>query len=185
MNQQLFLSERGTLIGNKIPKDYFVTRGKGESNITIHAGSYHLALKDAEIEMCNIMYYSSILPKIATEIDKPKLIHGSVMDTIMAVSSVKKGKRATAGIMYGWLHNKITDEKYGGLVVEYNGSLSENEMEKQLTSSLNELYTNGYSEEFKLRDISLISESFIPKKKFGTALVALCFTSYIIPKIDL
>ena len=76
------------LIGNRIPKDYFITKGCGESNITIHAGSYHLALKTAGIEMCNIMTYSSILPAIATEIERPQhLYHGSVMETIMAVSS--------------------------------------------------------------------------------------------------
>ena len=55
------------LIGNRIPKDFFITKGKGESDITVHAGSYHLALKDANIEMCNIMTYSSILPKIGSK----------------------------------------------------------------------------------------------------------------------
>ena len=54
------------LVGNRIPKDFFVTTGTGESDLTIHAGSYHLALKNAGIEMCNIMTYSSILPNIAT-----------------------------------------------------------------------------------------------------------------------
>ena len=78
----------GILIGCRVPKDFFITKGAGESDITIHAGSYHLALKDANIEMCNIMTYSSILPRIATEIDQPgKLLHGSVMETIMAVSN--------------------------------------------------------------------------------------------------
>ena len=38
----------GILVGNRIPKDYFVTSGIGESDITVHAGSYHLALKSAK-----------------------------------------------------------------------------------------------------------------------------------------
>ena len=42
------------VIGNRIPKDYFITKGTGESNIAVHAGSYHLALKAAGIEMANI-----------------------------------------------------------------------------------------------------------------------------------
>ena len=110
------------LIGCRIPKDFFITGGTGESNITIHAGSYHLALKKAGIEMCNIMTYSSILPSIANKIKKPnKLVHGSVMETIMAVSNAEKGKRATVGIIFGWLFDKKTGEKYGGLVCEYNG----------------------------------------------------------------
>ncbi|MBN2212904.1 MAG: arginine decarboxylase, partial [Bacteroidales bacterium] len=43
------------VVGNRIPKDYFITKGTGESDIAIHAGSYHLALKAAGIEMANIM----------------------------------------------------------------------------------------------------------------------------------
>ena len=40
----------GITIGNRVPQDYFETKGVGESDITIHAGSYHLALKEAGIE---------------------------------------------------------------------------------------------------------------------------------------
>ena len=80
------ISNGKILIGCRVPKDYFVTKGHGESDITVHAGSYHLALKACDIEMCNIMTYSSILPKIANEIPRPKtLLHGQVMETIMAV----------------------------------------------------------------------------------------------------
>ena len=135
--------------------------------------------------MCNIMTYSSILPSIANEIKKPKkIIHGSVMETIMAVANTKKGKRATAAIIFGWLHNKKTGEKYGGLVCEYNGSLTETKARKQLKESLNELYNNGFSKKYSLQEPSLISKSFIPKKNFGTALVSLCFTSYVFPQIN-
>ena len=66
------------LTGQRIPKDYFVTKGKGESDITVHAGSYHLALREAGIEMCNIMTYSSILPSIATEIERPEKFGGNL-----------------------------------------------------------------------------------------------------------
>jgi arginine decarboxylase len=63
-------------LGCRIPKDYFETQGKGESDITVHAGSFHLALKDANIEKYNIMTYSSILPGIATRISQPQeLVH--------------------------------------------------------------------------------------------------------------
>ena len=175
---------RQLLMGCRIPKDYFVTSGTGESDITVHAGSYHLALKDAGIEVCNIMTYSSILPGIATEIKRPaKLYHGSVMETIMATSTAKAGMRATVGIIYGWLFNKLTGEKYGGLVCEYNGDLKEDEAKAQLRSSLDELYYNGFSEEYTLDKINLVSKSFVPTKKFGTALVALCFTSYVFPTL--
>ncbi|MBI2547739.1 pyruvoyl-dependent arginine decarboxylase [Candidatus Woesearchaeota archaeon] len=176
------LNQRGLVIGNRIPRDYFVTKGSGESDITVHAGSYHLALKSAGIERYNIMTYSSILPAIATEVPQQgAMIHGSVMETIMAVAHAKKGQRATAGIIYGWLYDKQTGEKYGGLVCEHNGTISEQEVQRRLNASLQELYTNGFSETYELRDITLKTESFFVRKKYGTALVALCFTNYLYP----
>ena len=170
------------LIGNRIPRDYFIAMGKGESDITIHAGSYHLALREAGIEMCNIMCYSSILPSIANRIERPeKLEHGSVMETIMAVSDAEKDQRATAGIIYGWLYDRETGAKYGGLVCEYSGHAPLAQAEEQLRASLNELYINGYDDRFRLGDEYFISESFVPEKKYGTALVALCFVNYLFP----
>ena len=167
--------------GMRIPQDYFTATGKGESDITVHAGSYHLALKAAGIEMCNIMTYSSIMPKEAHKIKRPNLPHGSVMETIMAVATSKKGERATAGIIYGWLYDRKTKEKFGGLVCEYNGTYTLEEVKTKLRASLDELYTNGFSRKYRLKDITLLTESFAPKKAYGTALVAICFTSYIFP----
>jgi arginine decarboxylase len=177
--------QKGLVIGNRIPKDYFITKGTGESDITIHAGSYHLALKDAGIERANIMTYSSILPSIANLVEQPKdYTHGSVMETIMAVAHGNSGERVSAGIIYGWLHDRQTDERFGGLVCEHNGNYSESQLEEMLKASLNELYYNGFEEDYKLGKITLLKESFIPKKKYGTALVALCFTNYFYPIIQ-
>jgi arginine decarboxylase len=174
------------LIGNRIPKDYFITKGKGESDITIHAGSYHLALKNAGIEMCNIITYSSIMPKIANEIERPKeLTHGEVMESIMAVAHSKKGQRATVGIIYGWLYNKKTGERFGGLVCEHNGNYDLKEVKTRLKSSINELYFNGFSEDYDLKDINIVCDSFIPKKEHGTVLVSICFVNYLYPVISL
>lgn len=176
------IKQKNLTFGNRIPKDFFITMGIGESDITVHAGSYHLALRDAGIELCNIMTYSSILPSIANEIKRPdNLVHGSVMETIMATATSQRGKKATAGIIFGWLYRKETGEKYGGLVCEYNGDLSEEEAGELLRSSLNELYVNGYNGEFELGNVRLITKSLIPKKKYGTAIVALCFTNYVFP----
>jgi arginine decarboxylase len=176
------LVSEGILLGNRIPKDFFLTEGTGQSDITVHAGSYHLALRDAGIEMCNIMTYSSILPAVANETARPKrLTHGSVMETIMAVANANAGTRATAGIIWGWLFDKSTGEKHGGLVCEYNGSLPEAEAAGQLGESLQELYTNGYSEDFELEGTRLHTRSFVPEKRFGTVLVSLCFLSYLWP----
>ncbi|GHU96682.1 hypothetical protein FACS1894156_8000 [Bacteroidia bacterium] len=168
--------------GCRIPKNYFETTGKGESDIAVHAGSYHLALKDADIEKYNIMTYSSILPGIATLVQKPQNIaHGSVVESIMSVCTVEQGQRGTAGIIYGWLYNRQTNEKYGGLVCENYGNHSTDDLHKILLASLNELYVNGFDKEYELKDIKYLSQTVTPTKKYGTALVALCFTSYVFP----
>ncbi|MBS3106492.1 hypothetical protein J4419_02405 [Candidatus Woesearchaeota archaeon] len=182
--KQLHFQVQNTLMGMRVPKDFFATKGKGESDITRHAGSYHLALKDAGIEMCNIMTYSSILPGIATEIERPPtLTHGAVMESIVSEQTSSSGERATAGIIYGWLFDRKTGQKYGGLVCERNGTFSEQKIKAELRASLNELYYNGFSEQFEMRDVYVHVQSFMPRKKFGTALVALCFTNYVYPVI--
>lgn len=175
----------GIVLGCRIPKDYFTTQGTGESDITIHAGSYHLALKKAGIECYNIMTYSSIMPGIAQEVTKPEgYVHGSVLETIMAVAHAENpGERATAGIIYGWLYDKQTGEKYGGLVCEHNGDYSPEDIESKLRASIGELYENGFSEQYELKEIRVLKESITPKKHYGTALVAIGFTSYVFPRI--
>ncbi len=179
------LSSEGILIGNRIPHEFFITKGNGESDIAIHAGSYHLALKEAGIESYNIICYSSILPKTAKLIARPdNLVHGSVMETIMAVGNFSQGERGTAGIIFGWLYDKQTNDRFGGLVCESNGPISEQEIKQELNASLQELYTNGFSEKYHLKEIELITNSFTPRKKHGTVLVALCFTNYLIPIIQ-
>jgi arginine decarboxylase len=179
------LSQKGFIVGNRIPKDYFVTTGIGESDIAVHAGSYHLALKAAGIEMANIMTYSSILPGMATEIAKPsEITHGEVMESIMAVANGKRGERLSAGIIYGWLTERKTGQRYGGLVCEHNGNYTEEELERLLRLSINELYINGFEENYQLGGFNLIKRSFVPLKTYGTALVALCFTSYFYPILE-
>jgi arginine decarboxylase len=174
----------GVLCGNRIPQDFFETKGVGQSDITIHAGSYHLALKAADIEMYNIMTYSSILPGIAKKVEKPNhKVHGAVMESIMSVCHAEKGERASAGIIYGWLYNKMTNERFGGLVCEHYGNVAEDEIRQRLRASIDELYYNGFSEQYNLSNIRFLTESFVPEKKYGTALVALCFTSYYYPII--
>ena len=154
MNQSLLevpvekkIEKIGIIAGMRVPKTFFVTEGIGESDITVHAGSYHLALKDAGIERFNIMVYSSILPGIAEEVPRPinpEGTHGAVMETITACETSRKGERATAGIIFGWLKEKDTEKKYGGLVCEYHSKLTPEDAEKSLRQSLNELHQNGY-----------------------------------------
>jgi arginine decarboxylase len=175
---------RTQLIGNRVPRDFFVTKGTGESDITIHAGSYHLALRECGVEMANIMTYSSILPKNARQVlPRPyEIVHGEVMECIEAAASCQYGEVATAGIIFGWLYTK-EGERYGGLVCEYNGSLDEAHARGHLKEMINELHTNGY-EHLYLRDIEVHTSTVTPEKMYGTALVMLCFVNYEIPLLE-
>jgi arginine decarboxylase len=182
---ELMLRKKKIILGCRIPRDFFVTSGKGESDITIHAGSFHLALKEAGIERFNIINYSSILSSISNRIEQPReQVHGAVLESIMACANAKKGQNATAAIIFGWLFNKTTGQKYGGIVCEYNGHDSKEKAESSLQKSIMELYTNGFSEDFELRDVEIRSESFKPKKKFGTALVSICFVNHEYPVLE-
>lgn len=135
--------------------------------------------------MCNIITYSSILPACATEVERPaELVHGAVLETIMAVSTAEKGERATAGIIWGWLYDRQLDRRHGGLVCEYNGSLPREDAEEQLQASLNELYDNGYTEDYRLEDVTYHMDSFVPVKKFGTSVVSLCFLNHYVPILE-
>jgi arginine decarboxylase len=184
LESELLVEEKKIILGNRIPKDFFVTSGIGESDITIHAGSFHLALKDAGIEKYNIINYSSILPAIANQIERPQnLVHGSVMETIMACAHAEKGEVATAGLVWGWLFNRLTGEKYGGLVCEYNGHDNEKEAREILEKSLLELY-DGFCDDFELRSVEIMIRSFVPKKKYGTALTSICFVNHEFPVLD-
>ena len=178
------ITTTGCTLGCRIPKEYFEACGQGESDIAVHAGSFHLALKDAGIEKYNIMTYSSILPEIATLLPQaPQLPYGCVVESIMSTCTVEKGNRGTAGIIYGRLYHRQTGEKYGGLVCENYGDYSKEALKDILDLSLQELYSNGFQEEYRLQDITYLSESVVPIKAYGTALVALCFSSYEIPQI--
>lgn len=174
---------RRAIVGCRVPRAFFVTSGVGESDITVHAGSYHLALRDAGIEMCNIMAYSSILPAVAREYprDDHAPVHGAVLETITAVATAEYGSTATAGLIWGWL---LTPEgaRAGGLVAEYSGSLAAEAATAHLNEMLNELHVNGY-EHYRLVDRRVVTRSVAPIKMYGTALVALCFTEYEWPML--
>ncbi len=168
------------IVGNRVPVKYFWTSGIGEDNEQIHAGSYHLALSDAGIEKCNVMTYSSIMPKDAVEVPLPEeyeFTHGQEICTIEARVDVNKGELGSAGIILGWLYDRDTKEKYGGLVCERNGNLTEDDVKTSLIKSLNILYEK-YRQDYDLHVDRIIVRSIKPEKKYGTALVSIGFIQY-------
>lgn len=165
-------------MNQRIPKDFFITKGIGESMHTHHAGSFHLALQDAGIETQNIMTYSSILPPEANEIECPDDLHfGAVMECIMSCFDGRKDETIAAGIGYGWLYDD-KNNKIGGLVVERNGNYEEDSLREILSNSLWELKNKSFSH-YHLKDENYITQSFCPNEQYGTALVAICFVNYV------
>ena len=172
-------------VGNRIPRDYFVTKGSGESDITEHAGSFHMGLKSAGIETANIMTYSSILPSIAREIPRPHIEHGEVMECIMSSGTVEHGDSISVGIIYGWLYDRISEDRYGGIVCECQlKNADDDKLFSMLSASLEQLYINGFFDNYLLKDISTITQSVCPRKKYGTAIAAICFKNYVVPVIE-
>jgi len=174
----------------RIPKDYFITSGVGESNNCIHAGSYHKALFDAGIEKYNIMTYSSILPACATMINiRPDTIeYGSVMECIMSVAhSDLVGKLLCVGMMYEWLYDKH-DNKVVGIVAEvseicelkdYNINNLEILVNSKLEHSINELYYNGFSNLNRKNDTFKLIKSHQSNSYYASLLISLCFINYV------
>ena len=63
------------VLGNRVPYEYFLTKGKGESNagsegLPYETGSYDDALNDAGIQNSNVIEYTSVIPVGAKEIPK-------------------------------------------------------------------------------------------------------------------
>lgn len=167
-----------TVYGNRVPRDYFVTSGVGQSELTIHAGSYHFALLDAGIESANHMTYSSILPAGAREVprDTVEIVHGEVMESITAVQSARYGDAATAGLVWGWMYDD-EGERMGGLVCEYSGSMPKHEAEEHLREMLVDLHKGSYAQ-WRLDDVRVLVRTITPNQMYGTALVALCFVNH-------
>lgn len=163
---------------NRVPFEFFSTTGAGDSHNEIHAGSFHIALHEAGISDYNIMTYSSVLPACAKRIEKSEAQlpqFGSELMTIMACAHGRKGETISAGVVFGWLYDGET--KVGGLVCEVSGTMDENSLLIKLHSSLHELHERTYGH-LKLGSPELITKTHFVKDTHGTALAALCFTSF-------
>lgn len=174
-------------VGNLIPHTFFVTKGSGESDLELHAGSYHMALYDAGISDFNIMVYSSVLPATAhlasmDEIDLPPF--GSEMKTIMSVSHGQQDEFVSAGIVYAWMYkDEDFNEKVGGLVCEVSGRYRIEELEARLIRVITDLHEKTYSQ-YYLGEMNFVSEGITIQKRYGTALAALCFVDFKLPESD-
>ncbi len=169
----------------RIPKTFVETSGFGQSNLEIHAGAFHHALKRAGIADYNIVKYSSILPATAIpiswdEFEQRKPPFGAELFCIMSQCDGEENQLLTAGIVWAWLYDNVTDEKIGGLVCEIQGHYTEDAIRDRLKRAINELYIETYSEDYYIgEDLHYIISSFEPTLRYGSAVAALCFIDYI------
>jgi arginine decarboxylase len=114
---------------NHLPTEVFLTKGVGRHKEKL--ASFELALRDAGIEKCNLVYISSILPPnckiISKEEGLKKLKPGQITYCVMARNETNEANRLTAASIgcavpsdsnaYGYLseHHSYgeTDEKAG------------------------------------------------------------------------
>jgi arginine decarboxylase len=171
------------LTENRVPTKYFVTKGKGQSDVGIHPGSYDAAVKDAKMENWNGVGYTSLLPPDAQQVPIPKVYpHGSELMMIMARCDCVKDQKASAALGRAWVNNE-KEENVGGLVAEFS-ELGEDVGKKRandfLNRSLKEMFERReYPSGYNLGKIEMVGfESIKPAKEYGTALVAIGFVEY-------
>jgi arginine decarboxylase len=193
-------------IGNRIPYEYFITKGKGESNagsegLPYETGSYDAALNNAGIENCNVIEYTSVIPTIAKEITREdglkKIQWGEVLECIKAQANGKRGTKISAAVMT----TSITDPKgnyLGGLACEYSGSGTRKEAEESLALSISgmierrgygniqgitTLYKDNITDTgYKIHPGDIFEYEYLDvKEKHGSVLVAICFVSFFLP----
>jgi pyruvoyl-dependent arginine decarboxylase len=132
------------VLGNRVPYEYFLTKGKGQSNagsegLPYETGSYDSALNDAGIQNSNVIEYTSVIPVGAKEIPKEeglkRINWGEVLEVIKAQSNGKRGEHISAAVMT----TTIVDPNgnyLGGFACEYSGSGTKKEAEESLIISI-------------------------------------------------
>ena len=198
------------ILGNRVPYEYFMTKGKGESDagsegLPYETGSYDAALFEAGIQNANIIEYTSVMPTESKQISKEeglkRLQWGEVLECIKAQSNGKKGSKISAAVMT----TSVIDPKgkyLGGFAVEYSGSGTKQDAEASLAESVtgiierrgygklkgggnlimykDNITDNGY----KIHPGAIFEyENLDVTKKHGSVFTAICFVSYKFPTL--
>jgi pyruvoyl-dependent arginine decarboxylase len=196
------------ILGNRVPYEYFITKGKGEANVgskglPYETGSYDAALNDAGIENTNVIEYTSVIPTEAIEITKEeglkRLNWGEVLECIKAQANGKKGEKISSAVMTTTIvdpHGKYI----GGFACEYSGSGTRSESEISLSKSIAQMIKRrGYGNikgEIKMYNDNVTDTKYIihpgkifeyeyldVKEEHGSVLTAICFVSYKYPNL--
>ena len=196
-------------LGNRIPYEYFITKGKGESSagsvgLPYETGSYDAALNVAGIENTNVIEYTSVIPTEAKQISREeglkRLNWGEVLECIKAQSNGRRGSKVSAAVMT----TTIEDPKgnyLGGFACEYSGSGTKEEAENSLGQSIagmikrrgygnikgeTQMYKDNITDTgYKIHPGKVFEYEYLDvKAEHGSVLVALCFVSHRYPNLS-
>lgn len=199
------------ILGNRVPYEYFITKGKGESNtgsegLPYETGSYDAALFEAGIQNANVIEYTSVMPTDSKQISKEeglkRLQWGEVLECIKAQSNGKKGSKISAAV----ITTSVIDPKgkyLGGFAVEYAGSGTKQDAEASLAESITgiierrgygklkgggnlKLYKDNITDNgYKIHPGKIFEyENLDVTKEYGSVFTAICFVSYKIPTLN-
>lgn len=187
------MAQNKKIYGNRIPKDYFIATGAGETDLGSgndpwETGSYDLALLEAGIENFNIVKYTSVMPKEAVkrtyEDIKPFLHHGAVLETIMAQMNGNQGDQICAGVVTCKIRIQKTQEEIGGFACEYVGHGSEEKAKEILHKTIKGVVNRRYKpDEVEIYDLDFITKHLNVTKKHGTVLASINFVNHIYPEL--
>ena len=198
------------ILGNRVPYEFFITQGKGESNagskgLPYETGSYDAALFDAGIQNTNVIEYTSVMPTESKEITKEeglkRLQWGEVIECIKAQANGKRGSKISAAV----ITTSVTDPKgkyLGGFACEYSGSGTKEDAEQSLLQSIvgmierrgygvmkesgkMQLYKDNVTDKgYKIHPgKNFIYEYLDVKMEHGSVFTAICFVSYKFPAL--
>ena len=198
-----------TLLGNRIPHEYFLTTGHGESNVgsdglPYETGSYDAALNDAGIQNANVIEYTSVLPKEAIEIPRAeglkRIVWGEVLEVIKAQRNGSRNANISAAVMITTIHDP-TGNYLGGFACEYSGAGSRKDAEESLLHSIEGMIerrgfgkiigTSRLYHDMKTNKKftihagkTFVYDSLHVKKDHGSVFAAICFVSHVYPVLD-
>lgn len=198
------------ILGNRVPYEYFITKGKGESNagsegLPYETGSYDAALTEAGIQNTNVIEYTSVMPTDSREISKEeglkRIQWGEVLECIKAQANGKKNSKISVAVMT----TDVTDPKgkyLGGFACEYSGSGTEKEAGVSLMESIiGIIKRRGYGtlkentqmgKDYKTDRGYTIHpgkiftyDNLVVTKEHGSVFTAICFVSYKFPTLSI
>jgi arginine decarboxylase len=198
------------ILGNRVPYEYFITQGKGESNagskgLPYETGSYDAALFNAGIQNANVIEYTSVMPTESKELTKEeglkRLQWGEVLECIKAQANGKRGSKISAAV----ITTSVTDPrgKYlGGFACEYSGAGTKEDAEQSLLQSIvgmierrgygvmkesgkMQLYKDNVTDNgYKIHPgKNFVYEYLDVKEEHGSVFTAICFVSYRFPTL--